>query len=150
MSLIKRGNIWHFAFMHDSRRYRGSCKTSNQRVAEKLEAAMLARVMEDGKLPGRLKVPTLDDFSERFFTWLKALPTDRTPKPPTRKYYRVGWRLLESSKLVSMRLDQITADDVLATKVGRSPANTNNALRTLRRMLKKAQDWSLIGSIPVD
>jgi hypothetical protein len=149
VSLIKRGNTWHFAFMHDSRRYRGSCKTSNQRAAEKLEATMLARVMEEGKLPGRLKVPTLGDFSERFFSWLKALPTDRTPKPPTRKYYRVGWRLLESTKLVSMRLDQITSDDVLATKVGSSPANTNNALRTLRRMLKKAQDWSLIGNVPV-
>ncbi|HME31409.1 MAG TPA: hypothetical protein VKG65_01520, partial [Terriglobales bacterium] len=114
------------------RRYRGSCKTSNQRTAEKIEAIMLARVMEDGKLPGS----TLADFSERFLAWLTALPTDRSPKPPTRKYYRVGWQLLESTKLISMRLDQITTDDVLAVEVGSSPANTNNALRTIRRMLK--------------
>lgn len=149
MSLIKRGNTWHFAFMHNGRRYRGSCRTSNQRVAEKLEATMLARVMEDGKLPGRLKIPTLDDFSERFLAWLEALPADRTPKPPTRKYYRVGWHLLKSTKLASMRLDRIMADDVLATNVGSSPANTNNALRTLRRMLKKAQEWNLISIVPV-
>ncbi len=149
MSLIKRGNTWHFAFMHDGRRYRGSCKTSSQRMAEKLQATMRARVMEDGKLPGQVKIPTLDDFSEHFFAWLTALPADRTPKPPTRKYYRVGWHLLESTKLVAMRLDQITADDVLATKVGSSPANTNNALRTVRRMLKKAQEWNLISTTPV-
>jgi integrase len=80
---------------------------------------------------------------------LTALPTDRSPKPPTRKYYRVGWRLLESTKLISMRLDQITTDDVLAVEVGSSPANTNNALRTIRRMLKKAQEWSLIKTTPV-
>ncbi len=120
MSLIKRGNLWHFAFMHNGRRYRGSCKTSNQRMAEKIEGIMLTRVMEDGKLPGRVKVPTLDDFSDRFFAWLDALPEDRTPRPPTRKYYRMGWHLLESTKLFSMRLDRITSDDVLATKVGSS------------------------------
>src|ERR1700756_805939 len=59
MSLIKRGNLWHFAFMHNGRRYRGSCKTSNQRMAEKIEGIMLTRVMEDGKLPGSTRVPTL-------------------------------------------------------------------------------------------
>jgi integrase len=149
VSLIKRGNIWHFAFMYNGRRYRGSCKTSNQRTAEKIEAIMLARVMEDGKLPGSTRVPTLADFSERFLAWLTALPTDRSPKPPTRKYYRVGWQLLESTKLISMRLDQITTDDVLAVEVGSSPANTNNALRTIRRMLKKAQEWGLITTTPV-
>jgi len=149
MSLTKRGNTWHFDFLHHGRRYRGSCKTSSRRLAEKLEATLRTRVMEEGRLPGRLKVPTLDDFSDRFFAWLDALPQDRTPRPPTRKYYRVGWHLLESTKLVSMRLDRITTDDVLTTKVGRSPANTNNALRTLRRMLKKAQEWSLINTTPV-
>jgi integrase len=48
-----------------------------------------------------------------------------------------------------MRLDQITTDDVLAVEVGSSPANTNNALRTIRRMLKKAQEWGLITTTPV-
>lgn len=149
MSLTKRGNILHFAFMYNGRRYRGSCKTSNRRKAEKIEAIMLARVMEDGKLPGPTKVPTLADFSERFFAWLVALPRNRSPKPPTRKYYRVGWRLLESTKLISMRVDQITTDDVLAIEIGSSPANTNNALRTLRHMLRKAHEWHLVPSTPV-
>lgn len=149
MSLIKRGNLWHFAFMHNGRRYRGSCKTSNQRMAEKIEGIMLTRVMEDGKLPGSTRVPTLSEFSERFLAWLTALPADRSPKPATRKYYRIGWHLLESTKLASMKLDQITTDHALAIEVGKSPANTNNALRTLRRMLKKAKEWDLIAATPV-
>ncbi len=31
----------------------------------------------------------------------------------------------------------------------RSAANTNNALRTLRRMLKKAHEWQLLSTVPV-
>jgi hypothetical protein len=115
--------------MYNGRRYRGSCKTSNQRTAEKIEAIMLARVMEDGKLPGSTRVPTLADFSERFLAWLTALPTDRSPKPPTRKYYRVGWQLLESTKLISMRLDQITMDDVLARSAARQLIRTTLCAR---------------------
>lgn len=149
MSLIRRGNILHFAFMHNGERYRGSCKTSNQRKAEIVEATVRARVMEGGQLPGPAKVPTLAEFSDRFFAWLEAIPEDRTPKPPTRRYYRVGWNLLEKTKLAGMRLDRITTDDALATEVGSSPANTNNALRTLSRMLTKAREWNLIRAKPV-
>src|SRR5258708_20159032 len=47
-----------------------------------------------------------------------------------------------------MKLDHITADHALTIE-GSSPANTNNALRTLRRMLKKAQEWQLLSAVPV-
>ena len=149
MSLAKRGDNWHFAFMYDGRRYRGSCKTSSRRVAEQTEAMVRARVMEGGERPGRLKVPTLDEFSDRFFAWLKGLPEDRVPKPPTRRYYEVGWNLLKETKLAAVRLDRITTDDALATQVGSSPSNTNNAFRTLSRMLHKAEEWKLIRTAPV-
>ena len=148
MSLTKRGDNWHFAFMYDGRRYRGSCKTPSRRAAEQIEATVRARVMEGGELPGRLKVPTLDEFSDRFFAWLKALPEDRTPKPPTRRYYQTGWNLLKHTKLAGMRLDRITTDDALTTKVGSSPPNTNNAFRTLSRMLHKAKEWGLLRTTP--
>jgi hypothetical protein len=69
---------------------------------------------------------------ERFFNWLEWLPANRPPKPPTRRYYRVGWQLLESTSIAGMKLDHITADNALTIE-GSSAANTNNALRTLRR-----------------
>lgn len=47
-----------------------------------------------------------------------------------------------------MRLDHITADDALNIK-GSSAANANNALRTLRRMLRKAHEWQLLSVVPV-
>jgi hypothetical protein len=92
VSLIKRGNVWHFAFRWNGKRYRGSCKTSKVLEAKKVESLVLARLLEDGRAPGNKKIPTLTDFSNRFFKWLEALPANRPPKAPTRKYYRVGWR----------------------------------------------------------
>src|SRR5260370_15129269 len=80
MSLFKRGNTWHFAFRWKGRRYRGSCNTSRQAEGMKVEALVLARLLEDGQLPWNKKVPTLAGFSNRFFTWLESLPTDRPPK----------------------------------------------------------------------
>jgi len=138
VSLFKRGNTRHFAFRWNGRRYRGSCKTSRQAEAKKVEALVLARLLEDGRLPWSRKVPTLAGLSNRFFKWLESLPADRPPKPPTRRYYRVGWQLLESTSIAGMKLDHITADHALTIE-GSSAANTNNALRTLRRMLKKAR-----------
>jgi site-specific recombinase XerD len=149
MPLLLRGKTYHYAFCYQGRRYRGSCKTSNERKAQRIEAAMFTKAMENENLPVSKKVPTLAIFSDRFFDWLDALPSDRTPKPRTRRYYKYGWDLLEPTELVNMRLGNITADDVLATPVGSSPSTTNKALRTLRHMLHKATGWGLIANVPV-
>src|SRR5262249_38433663 len=87
--------------------------------------------------------------SKWFLPWLEALPADRPPKEGTRRYYRQGWALLAKTNLAGMRIDHITSDDIASTAVGKSPANTNNALRTLRRMLCKAHEKNLIASVPV-
>src|SRR5271165_831166 len=148
VSLTKRGNLWHFAFRWNGKRYRGSCKTSKRQQAKKVESLVLAHLMEDGREPGNKRIPTLAAFSNRFFNWLEALPADRPPKVPTRRYYRIGWRRLETTPIAHMRLDHITADDALNIE-GASAANTNNALRTLRRMLKKAYEWQLLSVVPI-
>src|SRR5437660_12102022 len=148
VSLIKRGNVWHFAFRWNGKRYRGTCKTLKEKEAKKVESLVLARLLADGRVPGSKKIPTLSDFSNRFFNWLESLPADRPPKAPTRGYYRVGWRVLESTPITGMKLDQITTDYGSIIE-GLSAANTNNALRTLRRMLKKAHECQLLSVVPV-
>jgi integrase len=47
-----------------------------------------------------------------------------------------------------MRLDQITKDDIEALSFVGSTSNVNCALRTLRRMLHKAEEWNLLIKIP--
>lgn len=148
MSLTKRKNRWYYSIYFNGERYRGSCKTSKAQEAKKVESLILAQLLEDRKEPGSKKISKLSDFSHRFFSWLDALPTDRPPKESTRKYYRIGWKLLQKTSMAGRRLDHITRDHIASLVVGSSPANTNNALRTLRRMLRKAQEWQLIRSVP--
>jgi integrase len=149
MSLYKRGEIYWYRFRwNGSKPYRGSCKTSKLSEAKKVESLVLAQLLENKRLPGSQKIPTLAEFSGRFFQWLDSLPTDRPPKKGTRKYYDVSWKLLEKTTMAGRRLDKLESDHVAALVVGSSPANTNNALRTLRRMLKRAQEWKLIPSVP--
>ena len=61
----------------------------------------------------------------------------------TRKFYRNGWRLLKATSVAEMRIDQITGDRAEQLKFPRSAANANCALRTLRRMLHKAEEWKM-------
>jgi integrase len=149
VSLTKRKNRWYYSIYFNGQRYRGTCKTSKEQVAKRVESLVLAQLLEDGSLPGSKKIPTLSDFSTRFFLWLAGLPADRSPKEPTRKYYRTGWKLLEKTSMAGRKLDHITHDHIASLLIGSSPANTNNALRTLRRMLKKAQEWKIIRSVPI-
>ena len=149
MSLYKRGSTYWYRFRwNGSKPYRGSCKTSILSEAKKVESLVLARLLENKRPPGSQKIPTLAEFSGRFFQWMGSLPTDRPPKEGTRKYYHVGWKLLEKTTMAGRRVDHIERDDISALAVGSSPSNTNNALRTLRRMLKQAQEWGLIQTAP--
>jgi len=61
----------------------------------------------------------------------------------TKRYYRNGWRLLESTQLAAMKLSEIGRDDVEALKFSGGPYNGNCALRTLRRMLNRAHELGL-------
>jgi hypothetical protein len=53
--------------------------------------------------------------------------------------------LLATTKIVGMRLGHMTKDDVEGLSLSGSASNANCALRTLRRMLHKAEEWNLIG-----
>jgi hypothetical protein len=47
-----------------------------------------------------------------------------------------------------LRLDQITGDDAEQLTFPGSAANANCALRTLRRMLHKAEEWKALAHAP--
>ena len=50
--------------------------------------------------------------------------------------------------MAGMRLDAISQDDAGVLSFPGGPSNHNNALRTLRRMLGKAEDWRVLGAAP--
>jgi hypothetical protein len=90
------------------------------------------------------KAPSLQELSTRFLDWVESAAL----AAQTRKYYANGWRLLSSRTIAGMRLDHIARDIVEALRFGSSAANENSALRTLRRMLHKREEWNLLIKVP--
>jgi len=81
--------------------------------------------------------------SVRFLEWFDS------PRlvPKSKTYYQDGWRLLTTT-ILGTWLDAI--NNVVAERLSftGSAANTNCALRTLRRLLHKAEEWKLIRRAP--
>ena len=145
MELFKKSDsrFYWYDFTVRGNRYRGSTKETNKKRAEKIAALKLSHTIE-GKDPLDRKAPSLQEFSTRFLGWLES----GTLALQSKKYYRNGWRLLSRTRMVSTALDRITKDEVETLTFGGSSANANCAFRTLRRMLHKAEEWNLIGTVP--
>ena len=46
MGLYRRGKVWHFSYTYKGKRYRGSLKTENKRLAEKIFAKIVTEIIE--------------------------------------------------------------------------------------------------------
>lgn len=145
MKLFRKSTskFYWYDFTMRGRRYRGSTQETKAVRASKVAGLKLAQVIEcTDQLPNR---PTaLNEFSQRFFSWMD----DARLESQTKRYYRNGWRLLKATTVAGFRLDQITNDGAERLNFRGSAANTNCALRTLRRMLHKAEEWKLISRAP--
>jgi hypothetical protein len=139
----KNSKFYWYDFTVRGQRYRGSTKETNISRAGKIAALKLSQAIE-GSDPLDRKAPTLLEFSSRFVEWVKTARLEFD----TRRYYLNGWRLLQATSLSNARLDRITPDMVEALRFPGSPANGNNALRTLRRMLNKARECKVIREVP--
>lgn len=143
MALYKRGEVWHYDFAIDGRRFRGSTKEKVLSKARLIEAHMMNEAKRR-KLTVQRRTLTLAEFSKRFLEWVKAARLE----PESRKYYESGWRMLSQTPIAAMRLSHITTDEAEALRFEHSPANANRAPRTLRRMVGKAAEWGVIAAAP--
>lgn len=141
MELFRRKNSssWWYDFAVGGKRFRGSTKEKTKTRAAAKAALIMAQAM-DGNDPLPRKIPVLEDFAVRFFEWVATTSLE----PKTKIYYRTGWRLLSGTPIAKMKLNFITGDDISALRFPASASNANCALRTLRRMLHKAEEWKLI------
>jgi integrase len=139
----KDSQFWWFDFKVRGKRYRGSTKETNIKRAEKVAALKLSQAIE-GTDPLDRKAPSLQQFSTRFLTWVESSKLEQQ----TKRYYRDGWRLLSTTKILGARLDRISKDDAETLNFNGLAANTNFALCALRRMLHKAEEWNLITKVP--
>lgn len=151
MSLYRRGDIYHFDFVVRGKRYRGSTEQTNEKRARNVESQLIAEARSrSGPLVIQSKA-SLADMSQRFLKWIESARSERRGSPldhDTQRYYKNGWRLLENTEIVQMPMSNITKDDIAALRFLGGPSNANCALRTLRRMMRKANEWGLIGQPP--
>ena len=139
----KDSRFYWYDFKVRGKRYRGSTKETNKKRAGRIAALRFSQAIEGTGLLAR-KAPSLQELSTRFRGWVESAGL----ASKTRKYYANGWRLLSSTCIVGMRLDHITKDHVEVLRFGGSVANVNCALRTLRRMLHKGEEWNLLIKVP--
>jgi integrase len=144
MSLCRRGTVWHYDFWYRGNRYRGSTEQTNRTRARKVEALLMHQAREKQGLIRTSRVPSLSEFAPRFLNWVEA----STLELATKRYYQYGWRMLKVTNVIQIRLDHISTDAAEVLRFPGSGANGNVALRTLRRMLRKATDWNILNSCP--
>ena len=145
MNLFRRPGhpYWWYDFTVRGERFRGSTKETRKTSAFGKAATLLAAIAE-GKSQTNKKAPMLSAFVVRFMSYVdNAKLADKS-----KSYLRNGWRLLEQTSIVGMRLDHITAEDVDALPLPGGPYNVNCALKALRRMLHKAEEWGLVAKVP--
>ena len=140
----KRGKHYHYAFQLYGKRYRGSTKKAGYTEAKTFEAELIKKITE-GYEPSssRFAVP-LREASERFLSFIEQ--TNLAHK--TKVYYRNGWKLLENTRISGMLVPHITEGDVSVLRFPDGPSNTNNALRTLRRILNMCVEWGYMTKSP--
>ena len=145
MKLFKKpkSKFYWYDFTVRGQRYRGSTNETKAARAAKIAGLKLAQAVENAD-PLPKKAPVLLELSRRFLEWLDNVSLE----DKTKTYYRDGWRLLKTTAIVGMRLDQITSDVIETMRFPGSSSNANCALRTLRRTLHKAEEWKLIRHAP--
>jgi integrase len=139
----KNSKYYWYDFAVRGERFRGSSKETNESRARKIAALRFADACENND-PLPRKAPTLRKVSVRFLEWVDSARL----VPKTKTYYRNGWRLLTTTAILGVRLDAINNDVAERLRFAGAAANTNCALRTLRRLLHKAEEWKLIRRAP--
>ena len=146
MALIKRGKTWHTHFFVDGQRFRQSLDTSDWRKAQAKEKELITQAIE-GKLnssrPSFAKLP-FDDAAQAYFDGRK-LELGKSSQSKERQLL-VKPREFFRSKPIS----KITPEDVIRFREWRSktqvgPAIINMEVGVIRRMLKRAKRWHLVG-----
>ena len=138
-----KSRFYWYDFTVRGRRYRASTQETKSVRALRLASLKLASVIENTD-PLPCRPSALGDFAKRFLDWVDTARLEEM----TRKSYRNGWRLLKATPVAEIRVNEITGDCAEQLKFPGSAANANCALRTLRRMLHKAEEWKMIGHAP--
>ena len=144
---------YYYFFEHDGQRYKSSTRTTNKRLAERIEVARKNELlMGKAGLVKKEPAPTLREFRDRFMEEVEK----HTEKHPNTFEFYSGYynRLLAFQKIADRRLDRIDEHliaqfqtyELKIQKV--RPATVNRGVATLRKAMRLAKTWKLIDVLP--
>src|SRR5215469_4293706 len=147
MSLKKRGKTWHTDFMVDGQRFRQTLRTKDWRKAE-AEEKRLIRDAEQGRL-----APAVQEFAKLAFHEASNRYLDGRKIELAEASLKKERQLLVNARRFFGRqcLHKLTAENLLAYREWRvksrvGPAMINMETGVIRRILKKAKRWHLVGA----
>lgn len=138
MSVFKRGPVFHYAFMLNGTRYRGSTKEATVTKARAFESMLMARIVESGGNQLLKKAPLLSEAAVKFLAETDAQAKAANLDEDTRRHYHNGWRALKELPVAGMRIDQITTGIAASLKFAGGPWNARACQQVLGRIL----NWS--------
>jgi len=107
-----KSRFYWYDFTVRGRRYRASTQETKSVKAQKIASLKIASVIENTDLLPS-KPTALCDLAEGFLAWVDTARLEEM----TKKSYRNGWRLLNATPIVEVRVNQITGDcDECSTK----------------------------------
>ena len=108
MSVFLRGEFYHYAFMLNGRRYRGTTKQRTATKAKRFEDIRRMEIMRRGSAPMLRKAPRLEEVAKDFLEEREAAWRAGNSAKNTYRHYLNGWNQLADTELAGMRIDQIT------------------------------------------
>lgn len=141
----QKGSAYWWTQVHVAgKRYRESTKQTGKTKAGQYEAALIHQLSTGVRSGIRSKAPVLRDYAKHFLSRIESSRLE----PKTKEYYRGGWKMIEGLGIAGMRMDGITSGVAASLSFSGSPSHTNNALRTLRRMLSMAFEEEVLLRAP--
>lgn len=148
MTVYNHGHGWYMRFQVAGQRIHEPTHTKTKAGALKKEAERRLGLTE-GDSPRTQKAPRLAEFAAQFLSYVDACEESGRLDKDTRRTYRNGWRLLQSTAIAGTRLDRIRTSDADMLSFPGSASNANQALRTLRRILSYAHELDIVGKVPL-
>jgi integrase len=156
MAIYKRGKTYWFSFIFNGERVQRTTKQKNRVAARQIEAAYKTQLAKgEVGLVERAPIPTFSVFATRFGEKMREF---HQAKPKTLTYYMSGVKRLNEF-FGTVSLDAVTTNLIAEYVTKRRAqkkkngkllkvASVNRELEVLRRMLRLAQEWEILGVIP--
>jgi integrase len=146
--IVKRGKFFHYAFMLDGERYRGSTRETTAGKGRQFESMLMADIRNRGGNLQLKRAPTLAEFAKRFLAYIDKRTEAKTMDADTRRHYHNGWKLLEATDIAGLRIDQITSADAAVLAFPGGPWWARTGQKTLARILNWATEEGVLRAAP--